>query len=37
MVNSPVDSFDDSPEITKNAVISALEEKQAGHGKVGID
>lgn len=35
MVNSPVDGFDGlSGDQAKNAVISALEEKQAGHGKV---
>ena len=35
MVNSPVNGFDGlSGDEAKNAVISALEEKQAGHGKV---
>ena len=35
MINSPIDGFDGlSGDEAKNAVISALEEKQAGHGKV---
>ncbi len=35
MINSPVDGFDGlSGDQAKSAVISALEEKQAGHGKV---
>ena len=35
MINSPIDGFDGlSGDEAKSAVISALEEKQAGHGKV---